>query len=609
MTSVRRSQLIAPFGVGAVVDIGPEAFTCIDTSRWRADEVIDLPASILSQRLHRQICAPIGSVPYYRFPRWHFCPRCRRMHRIDDRWDAAHSEKYPGRPPRCPKCSAIDLTPIGFVQACEDGHLEDIDWHRWAHHENQRAKTGSCAPASAELSFLTSGANGGDWNTLSITCSCGASRTLEGLTTAPLPWSCSGRQPWQQVRSKCSQRPAGVRRGSSNLYYPSTLSAIDVEGTSGGVAGGAAVRNAVRASIVNGAWSIPMVMIELTHKQLGIERVLKVLERHLAELAHQLAVPTHEVSEALAAILSAEDPGRGEPTSELDMPRQTDFLRAEWMAFARDTALRTEKLIVEPRPMPRDWALEPLALVRRVAAVSRLREVRALTGFRRIKDQGSTETPVDLSGGVTWLPGVEVWGEGIFIEFDQTVLADWEARSSARFEGRIRELEELATRWRDPEVASARFIAIHTLSHLIMRRLAFDAGYSSSSLRERVYSSRGAEPMAGLLIYTADADSEGSLGGLVRMAEPTRLGPVLRGALNDGAWCSADPVCGETARQGTSGTNGAACHACALVPETCCTHGNQLLDRRMLLDIGTPNMEHGLVSLRTSSPRVREDRG
>jgi hypothetical protein len=55
-------------------------------------------------------------------------------------------------------------------------------------------------------------------------------------------------------------------------------------------------------------------------------------------------------------------------------------------------------------------------------------------------------------------------------------------------------------------------------------------------------------------------------------------------AIEQGRWCSADPVCSETAGQGLGGLNRAACHACTLVPETSCVLANSLLDRRFLVD-------------------------
>ena len=86
------------------------------------------------------------------------------------------------------------------------------------------------------------------------------------------------------------------------------------------------------------------------------------------------------------------------------------------------------------------------------------------------------------------------------------------------------------------------------------------------------------------MIYTADGDSEGSLGGLVRQGRRDRLAQSILEAVDQGCWCSSDPVCSETAGQGLGGFNHAACHACSLVSETSCTAANTLLDRRMLFD-------------------------
>ena len=120
--------------------------------------------------------------------------------------------------------------------------------------------------------------------------------------------------------------------------------------------------------------------------------------------------------------------------------------------------------------------------------------------------------------------------------------------------------------------------------------MAFECGYDSSSLRERLYVSSGEETeMHGLLIYTASGDSEGTLGGLVRQGEPGRLDNTLKAAIENASICSSDPLCIESQGQGTSSLNLAACHACGLLPETSCEEGNLLLDRGLV--IGTPDDE------------------
>jgi hypothetical protein len=88
--------------------------------------------------------------------------------------------------------------------------------------------------------------------------------------------------------------------------------------------------------------------------------------------------------------------------------------------------------------------------------------------------------------------------------------------------------------------------------------------------------------MSGVLIYTADGDSEGTMGGLVRMGKPGNIESVFRRAIENAKWCSADPVCmelGSKSGQGPDSCNLAACHNCALVPETACEEFNRFLDR------------------------------
>ena len=132
---------------------------------------------------------------------------------------------------------------------------------------------------------------------------------------------------------------------------------------------------------------------------------------------------------------------------------------------------------------------------------------------------------------------------------------------------------------------STKFVLLHTLSHILIRQLSFESGYNASALRESIYCSDEAnKKMSGILIYTADSDSEGSLGGLVRQGQWDRLLPTILLSLQKASWCSSDPVCSESQGQGHDGLNQGACHACGLISETSCTHLNNLLSRTLLID-------------------------
>ena len=90
--------------------------------------------------------------------------------------------------------------------------------------------------------------------------------------------------------------------------------------------------------------------------------------------------------------------------------------------------------------------------------------------------------------------------------------------------------------------------------------------------------------MAGVLIYTSAADSEGTLGGLCALGEPDKLGRHIRRALEKMSLCASDPLCADHLPE-TDGTtlHAACCHACLFAPETSCERGNRYLDRGVLV--------------------------
>jgi MrfA Zn-binding domain len=190
-----------------------------------------------------------------------------------------------------------------------------------------------------------------------------------------------------------------------------------------------------------------------------------------------------------------------------------------------------------------------------------------------------------------WIPAIEVRGEGVFIEFKEDALQKWEVEI-----GRTdyqRKTAEAHINWRsqrglDPMIGipNARMMLIHSFAHALMQQFAIECGYNVASLRERIYSRLPTEeggPMAGLLIYTAAPDSEGTLGGLVALGEPKTLARHVDQALERIRLCASDPLCAENDPTKVTGTlHWAACHACLFSPETSCEKGNKYLDRALL---------------------------
>ena len=170
-------------------------------------------------------------------------------------------------------------------------------------------------------------------------------------------------------------------------------------------------------------------------------------------------------------------------------------------------------------------------------------------------------------------------------------MADWAKKVTdlqATFAKAHREWRR-ARKIENPEAGfgGIRYIMLHSFAHALMRQIALECGYTSASIRERIYSLNPTDEhgqMAGLLIYTGAADSEGTLGGLVSLGEPLTLGRLVDQTLEQVRLCASDPLCGEHHpwRDGLS-LHGAACHACLFSPETSCEHGNKYLDRTTLV--------------------------
>lgn len=196
-----------------------------------------------------------------------------------------------------------------------------------------------------------------------------------------------------------------------------------------------------------------------------------------------------------------------------------------------------------------------------------------------------------------WLPASEVRGEGIFIRIREEALLAWQDKPEVQ---RLQlEFFESHKAWRtlrklDPpeeHFPGVRLVLLHSLAHALMRQIVLDCGYTAASVRERLYSRQPGDvggPMAGVLLYTAAPDSEGTLGGLVELGDPVTLGRHMEQALESMRLCASDPLCAEH-RPDTLGRTiqGACCHACQFAPETSCERGNRYLDRSVLVNTFT----------------------
>lgn len=588
---VRQSQTVTPFGVGAIMTTLSETFVCCDTTFWGQNDgdaiYLDRLAANLNVSGFRSapVAPEYGSssnsypgVPFQRFPEQMFCPKCRTIARISTR---ENDER-----PTCTEnyCSGSEnLVPMRFVQICSNGHLGDVNWWYWAHTESSTGER--CANYKERLEFKIDRQAGGGLRSLVIKAECGRERSLDKIAGADalkhVGVQCSGGQPWERNTPDCDQTPQVVQSGASNVHYAKIASALDIP----------------PASDFNSSIPEPELVrqhdlfnVILNH---GITRgeLNDVGNSAVDAVAAGVALPGNRVEEIVMEAWLEQQGRSAGPTHP-----ESDIEHGEYLAFLHDRGDRDQErdrfitqhtaLEGEGGGATADLVSSVDGLITTVVKAIKLREVRAMTGFTRLEPGGETVTvlPPSLDTRLDWLPAVEVYGEGLFLGFNEALMQEWENEPTVA--QRLSKTNEIwltsASEWL-PE-PTPRYVVLHTLAHLLIRQLTFECGYSSASLREKIYArppSDENQPMAGLLIYTAAGDAEGSLGGLIRQADPPRLIRTLASAVSNASWCSADPVCSEI-RSGNAGLNAAACHACSLVAETSCAGGNLLLDRVLI---------------------------
>lgn len=573
---LRPSQIVTTFGPGAVVDLQNVSVVLAGTDFWATGQELEVDEPRLRSllRVNRFYRPAVrsdggsGGVPALVFPRYLRCPRCRRLGRYDqgdlfylDGRRYRCKARHDGRVPR----GGPFAFPARFVVACAEGHLDDFPWSAYVH---RGADAASCSP---ERLLFRESAQSAAVSELVVSCEhCDAWRTMEdafGKRAAQALGTCSGARPWLGEGTSETCINGIVRttlRGASNLYFAVVQSALSIP-----------------------EWDDP-IHLAIAHHEEQLARVDTLAKLRLGIEGGFL--PRLEVfaPEKIIAALQR----RREQTQK--RPSALDLRREEFGALRSPS----HSLRAAEREFQTERAETPAAyrkLIDRVVIVRRLREVRAISGFTRIDSPFELVVSDDeeheqyriqtLSASeLHWRPAVELRGEGLFIELAEDAVRRWEARSAVQV--RSMAMERIHHLWRSErelaaaEYPGARFVLLHSLAHMLIQGLSLDSGYSSSSIRERIYSSGdSANPMAGILLYTATPDSDGSLGGLAAKGDPSHLAPLLRDSIEHAQYCSSDPLCGHSAPGEMGRLNGAACHACLLVPETSCERGNRYLDR------------------------------
>lgn len=552
---VRPNQMITTFGPGAIIDAVKDSVTILDTNYWntKGEKIIDgrLASYLGVSYFYKPKTNGDMGLPIISFPNYHVCSnsKCNRLFDLRENFDL---ERYKIYGATCPDCGWTAY-PSRFIVMCNKGHMDDFPWDEWIHGKKTNHK-------KYKLYSTGSTSTLGD---VRVEClECGQKASMSGATQQSRfsSMNCSGRHPFRPHarNEKCDEAVIPSQRGASNVYFPVIRSAISIP-----------------------PWINPLYNL-LDEKLRLLEQMLEMGVANAEQLVYQQYF--------------ADQYTKKEFDEALEKRRKNikEFMEIKLMEYQAithhaDPLYASNKKHFKAEESPVLGGLSKY--ISRVIRITRLREVMVLKGFTRViaSDPDSDEqvniVPLNISNSERWLPAVDINGEGVFIEFNADQIDKWLNIPSVKTLSKQFEVgydEYCQSRgWNQIYKKNAKYVLLHTFAHLLIKEMSLQSGYSSSAIKERIYSS---DEMSGILLYTGSADKEGSLGGLVELGNIDKLLPLFKSAFENAFNCTNDPECMSNLPTSDK-VNGAACHSCCMVSETACENGNRMLDRGFIVPL------------------------
>ena len=231
--SVRRSQAVLQYGVGAMIDFPSQVLMTALPEEWKQVEIIHDERLEKLLGVKHFITPSDAGLPFVRFPQWYFCPKCRSFKPIAE-WQKEHARKaknkgvsndtYMIKRVRCSDDNQ-ELVPTRIVTVCEHGHIADFPWVNWVHRQNKWGEKDVCA--SPALLFKTGTSATSGLEGVEIECTgCGAKASLYGAFNPDVfenidrsskfytRFSCQGKHPWKHETESCDKYPRAMQRGA-----------------------------------------------------------------------------------------------------------------------------------------------------------------------------------------------------------------------------------------------------------------------------------------------------------------------------------------------------------------------------------------------------------
>lgn len=607
---IRRSQLVGTFGVGSIkADVNNISMICAGLDHWykyytRFSTSLEVEEKeeeykIYDKRLEKFLDVDFFKeppewkqtganrytpVPYLRFPTYMFCTNNRSTKQCGKLF-----KKQPQDPAvriDCPVCN-FKLIQVNLVVSCRNGHIDEFPWFEWAH---VRKKATSECNDQRDMKLLQLGGTGVKGQVIQCNV-CKASEDLDAgyfvTNSASKLNMCSGRKPWLGINEKesCDLQVKGYFSTEPSLYQPILKTSLFLPTKTTDVTEELEVEFSQNPQIKHDIKTFEQDWINKPVDQIiniGIPGLLALRKGKILNVLSDFN--EEEIKSALLKRVA----GSNESNNKTDEPENDiEFKLQEYEAITKLSSNKYFKLQNQDLNLYSDQVKNA---VDQIILVNSMLQTKALVGFTR-----NSPTEVDYKKARSlmwkkqpslpdrWLPAIQNYAEGIFIKFNKNLFSTNNELVKKRI-SYLQKLQENLDGGVLKEVnLSKELLTIHTISHLLIKNLSFDAGYGAASIGERLYVDPKLD-MYGVLIYTAQGDAEGTMGGLVGSGYPDRFDNLFSNSLRQALWCSTDPVCNEIIPKGF---NLGACYSCTLLPETSCEILNSFLDRGVV--VGTQN--------------------
>ena len=599
---MRPSQFVLVYGPGAILETndGPRMIPEAEEGLFLKRNINNIDLRIIDERMSSGLLdgAEIFRLPSKSeltarpneylyltkpFPVWRLCT------------DPEHGAGYilhENATGRCPVCGKGRAGAIRFVSACSDGHLDEVNWNYVVHRGAKCGGVPKGASGSSGRDSFFYWTEGGTVSSTVLQCPKCLAKSKFGEVYYG-GFGCTGRHPQREKvgsrprRTDCGKKAKIIQRQASSLRIPEVKTLFSI---------GPVVTNlhillsdrAVKVALHMYQNQSPRNDLPSKNDLLNLlennRRYIPRPEKTISEVRNS---DEWEIRDALQ--YAAEDDGHG----------FEDLLKGEFRELVKASKKGApplgsrhprSRIQFEVDPNRIDTARGPAGTKFSITPIKRLRTVTVQTGFRRAvkmeEDDAPSVVDIDYLGDSKRYPGVEFLGEGIFIRLDDSDGGAVGGAAAGKWSSAKADMYKDRQVFRDPSGSCAEldpvFVWWHTLSHALIRTISEYAGYSSSSIRERIYLGGSAgKKIGGMIMYATQPGNDGTMGGLISLVP--HFESVLGAAMERIDSCSGDPLCWDQ-RFGSMKLNGAACYGCVMNSETSCEHRNMWLDRRVLVE-------------------------